>query len=89
MIAKDYASGRPISGYVYSSSDVTAETYCVHADRANDKCGYRDYIICEDGVIRFAESEIKGTLKPGEGKALNEALNRCMGHGDAVAVALP
>jgi len=38
MIDAVYASGRPISGYVYSSSDTTAETYCVHADRANDKC---------------------------------------------------
>jgi hypothetical protein len=64
------ANGSPISGYIYSSSDVTAETYCVHADRANDKCGYRDYIVCEDGIIRFIESENKGAARRGEGKPI-------------------
>ena len=72
MIDAVYASGRPISGYVYSSSDVTAETYCAHADRANDKCGSRDFIVCEDGAIRFVESEDKGTVRRGEGGALVE-----------------
>ncbi len=66
------ANGRLIYGYVYSSSDVTAETYCVHADRVNDKCGNRDFIICEDGVIRFIESERKGTVRRGEGTSISE-----------------
>ncbi|MCI0393062.1 MAG: hypothetical protein MOB07_30390 [Acidobacteria bacterium] len=73
MIDAVYASGRPISGYVYSSSDVTAETYCAHANRANDKCGSRDFIVCEDGVIRFVESETKGAVSRGEGKPLGGA----------------
>src|SRR5262249_26917183 len=38
----DVAGGRPIDGYVYSTSDITAETYCAHADRAHDQCGRRD-----------------------------------------------
>jgi len=59
MIDAAYAGGRPISGYVYSASDITAKTYCVHADRANDKCGSRDFIVCEDGIIRFIESKKK------------------------------
>ena len=70
MIEAEYASGRPISGYVYSSSDITAETYCAHADRANDKCGSRDFIVCEDGVIRFVESETRGAVRRGQGKPL-------------------
>src|SRR5215470_6240040 len=67
MVDAKYAGGRPISGYVYSASDITAKTYCVHADRANDKCGSRDFIICEDGIIRFIESENKGGVRRGEG----------------------
>ena len=70
MIDAVYASGRPISGYLYSASDITAKTYCVHADRANDKCGSRDFIICEDGIIRFIESENKGAVRRGEGKPI-------------------
>jgi len=70
MIDTAQANGSPIYGYVYSSSDVTAETYCVHADRANDKCGSRDFIVCEDGIIRFIESENKGAVRRGEGKPI-------------------
>jgi hypothetical protein len=70
MMDADYASSRPISGYVYSSSDTTAETYCVHADRANDKCGSKDFIVCEDGIIRFIESENKGAVRRGEGQPI-------------------
>ena len=70
MIDGVYASGRPISGYVYSASDITPKTYCVHADRANDKCGSRDFIICEDGIIRFIESKNKGAVRRGEGKPI-------------------
>jgi hypothetical protein len=65
-----HANGSPIYGYVYSSSDVTAETYCVHADRASDKCGSRDFVICEDGIVRFIESETKGAVRRGEGKPI-------------------
>jgi|SRR5262245_3692460 len=70
MIDTAQANGSPVYGYVYSSSDTTAETYCVHADRANDKCGSRDFIVCEDGIIRFIESETKGAVRRGEGKPL-------------------
>lgn len=70
MVDAEYASGRPISGYTYSSPDIAAQTYCVHANRANDKCGYRDFIICEDGVIRFIESESKGAVRRGEGQPI-------------------
>lgn len=70
MIDSEYASGRPISGYIYSSSEITTKTYCVHADRANGKCGYRDFIICEDGVVRFIESETKGAVRRGEGQPM-------------------
>jgi hypothetical protein len=70
-----YANGSPTYGYVYSSSALTAETYCVHADRANDECGSRDFIICEDGIIRYSESKVKGAVKRGEGTPIGEAQN--------------
>jgi|SRR5215813_758641 len=72
LLDAEYACGREISGYVYTSSDVTAETYCVHADRANDKCGRRDFIVCEDGTIRYTESNSRGTVKRDEGTPLSE-----------------
>jgi hypothetical protein len=70
MIDTAQANGSPVYGYVYSSSDTTAETYCVHADRANDKCGSRDFIVCEDGIIKFIESETKGAVRRGEGQPI-------------------
>src|SRR5262245_3995535 len=73
LIDQAYASGRPVSSYVYSSSDVTDETYCAHADRADDKCGRRDFIVCEDGIIRYTESKVRGTVKRDEGTPLSEA----------------
>src|SRR5215468_6838557 len=72
LLDAEYACGREISGYVYTSSDVTAETYCAHADRANDKCGRRDFIVCEDGIIRYTESNSRGTVKRDEGTPLSE-----------------
>jgi len=72
LLDAEYACGREISGYVYTSSDVTAETYCAHADRANDKCGRRDFIVCEDGTIRYTESNSRGTVKRDEGTPLSE-----------------
>jgi hypothetical protein len=73
MIDAEYATGRPIYGYVYSSSDITSQTYCVHADRANGRCAYRDFVICEDGVIRFVESRTPGLVKRGEGAELGSS----------------
>jgi hypothetical protein len=70
MIDAIYATGRPISGYVYSTSDITSQTYCVHADQANGRCAYRDFVVCEDGIIRFIESETKGAVRRGEGQPL-------------------
>jgi Tfp pilus assembly protein PilE len=70
MIDTAQANGSPVYGYVYSSSDTTAKTYCVHADRANDKCGSRDFIVCEDGIIRFVESKNKGSVRRGEGQPI-------------------
>lgn len=68
LIDSYYANGKTVSGYKYNSSDVTADTYCVRASLANPKCGSRNFIVCEDGGIRYVESPTFTLLKRGEGK---------------------
>ncbi|MFN0108158.1 MAG: hypothetical protein ACKVZH_04825 [Blastocatellia bacterium] len=72
LIDSEYANGRPISGYRYHSSDVTNGTYCVSAYRTRPTCGGRDFIVCEDGDIRYVESANARALKRGEGRLLGE-----------------
>jgi len=73
LIDRNYSGGNAVSGYVYSSSSVSQKTYCVHAVRAGDSVARRDFVICEDGVIRFAESKTPGLVNRGEGAALNSS----------------
>jgi len=75
LIDRNYAGGNAVSGYVYSSSGVSKETYCVHAVRAGDSVARRDFVICEDGIIRFAESKTPGLVKRGEGVQLGSTIN--------------
>jgi type II secretory pathway pseudopilin PulG len=67
LLDQPYASGGAISGYVYSSSDVSKETYCVQAVRTSNAVANRDFIVCEDGIIRYVESKTPGLIKRGEG----------------------
>jgi hypothetical protein len=70
LIDQSYANGSIILGYVYSSSSVSNETFCVHAVRASDSVARRDFVICEDGIVRFVESRTPGLVKRGEGAPL-------------------
>lgn len=77
LIEEQFANGQAISGYQYSSSDVTADTYCVRTYRTAPLCQTRDFIVCEDGEIRYSETSTATILKRGEGKPLagqNESL---------------
>ncbi|MBS1789802.1 MAG: hypothetical protein JST85_18910 [Acidobacteria bacterium] len=77
LIEEQFANGQTIYGYEYSSSDVTAETYCVRAYRTAPLCQTRDFIVCEDGDIRYSEAPTATMLKRGQGKLLagqNESL---------------
>jgi type II secretory pathway pseudopilin PulG len=67
VLNQPYADGIPIDGYVYSISDLSDKTFCVHADRASDNAGTRDFIVCEDGAVRSKASKTRGTVKRGEG----------------------
>ncbi|MCI0660717.1 MAG: hypothetical protein L0220_06560, partial [Acidobacteria bacterium] len=71
LIDRTYAGGNAVGGYIYSSSGVSEETYCVHAIRVSDTVAHRDIVVCEDGIIRFVESKAPGVVKRGEGVALS------------------
>ena len=64
---RNFARGTPTSGYIYSSSDVSEETYCLHAVRSRSSVARYDYVVCEDGMIRKAESKTPTLVKRGEG----------------------
>jgi len=73
LIDPNYASENAISGYIYSSSGVTEKTYCAHAVRTSGSVARRDFVVCEDGIIRFADSKTPGVVKRGEGIALDSS----------------
>lgn len=73
LLEKSYASGQPVNGFIYTDSDVTADTYCVHADRQGDTTANRDFNITERGVVHYVESKTKGTIARGEGVPLATA----------------
>jgi len=73
LIDPNYSGGNAVSGYVYSSSGVSQKTYCVHAVRAGDSVARRDFVICEDGIIRNVESKTPGLVKRGEGAELGSS----------------
>jgi hypothetical protein len=75
LIDRNYSGGNAVSGYGYSSSDVSQETYCVHAVRTGGSVASRDFVICEDGIIRFAESKTPGLVKRGEGAQLGSSFD--------------
>ena len=67
-----YRENQVVSGYCFSSSDVSSKTFCIHADRAKKSSGERDFNISEDGEVRMIYSEIIGTVARGKGKLLTE-----------------
>lgn len=70
LLDTSYANGQPINGYIYTDSDITPDTYCVHADRASDSTANRDFNVSERGVVHYIESASKGTVARGEGVPL-------------------
>ena len=71
LIDNTYLNSAIVGSYTYDDSDISEQTYCVHADRASNIAAARDFIICEDGIVRYLESKAKGTVKRGEGQRLN------------------
>ncbi len=82
LISARIASGEPSAGYVYSDFEISANTYCVSATRVNLSCwlglstsisAYRDFVICEDGIIRGNETKTIRRLQRGEGVPISES----------------
>lgn len=70
LIEKSYASTADLGPYIYTESEVSTDTYCVHATRTSKSAATRDFVACEDGVIRYIESKAAGMVKRGEGRVL-------------------
>jgi type II secretory pathway pseudopilin PulG len=72
LIAGNYANGTPVSGYVYNSTEATADQYCVQATRQAPSTAYRDFNVIEDGTIRYIEAKTPAPVPRGEGSPLSE-----------------
>lgn len=70
LIAPRFSDGIPLTGYIYSDANVSADTYCIRAKPANDKVGTREFNIIEDGEVRYHEAEIGSAVLCGEGISL-------------------
>ncbi len=73
LIDPNYANGTDITGYVYLSSGVSEETYCIHAVRTSGSVARHDYVVCEDGAIYRVESITPNQVKRGEGVPLDDS----------------
>jgi len=73
LIEASYASGTPVSGYTYNSTEATPDQYCVQATRSAESTAYRDYNVTEDGTIRYAEAKSPSPIPRGEGTPMSGA----------------
>jgi len=76
LLDQKYAGGTVVGGYVYSSSDISEKTYCVHAVRTGATVSNYDFVVCEDGIIRCVDSKTPGVVKRGEGAPLRGTENK-------------
>lgn len=75
LVGKPLASGQTIHGYKFTNSNITANTFCLHADRVENTSGFRDLHVTEKGEYRGITSEIKGTVPRGHGKNVFEGFD--------------
>ncbi len=67
LLRPSFGEAKTISGYTYSSADVTSNQFTIHADRASDGDGYSDFNVTEKGDIYKIENKTKGTVPRGQG----------------------
>jgi hypothetical protein len=72
LLEEKYANGQPVHEYIFSWADISAETDCVQATRSTRRKAYKDFIVCEDGIIRYWESDTPQRLNRGEGNSISE-----------------
>ncbi|MDX2033111.1 MAG: type II secretion system protein [Blastocatellia bacterium] len=71
LIDGNYANNTAVSGYVYNSTEATADQYCVQATRSAASTAYNDYNVIEDGTIRYSESKTPNPVPRGEGTPMS------------------
>lgn len=72
LLGKNYGEGMTVSGYTYTTTDLNKNSFTVHADRADNSSGDRDFSISEDGDIRQIYAVEKGTVPRGQGVLLTD-----------------
>ncbi len=72
LMGANYGEGKTVSDYTYTITDLTKNSFTVHADRASDSAGDRDFSISEDGEVRHIYAVAKGTVPRGQGALLTE-----------------
>ena len=71
LLDTSYASGNPVSQYVYTDTDVSADAYCVQATRQSNGSGDRDFNITEKGIVNYVKSATKNPVPRGEGTPIS------------------
>ncbi|MDQ3009446.1 MAG: DUF4190 domain-containing protein [Acidobacteriota bacterium] len=71
LIDRNYV-GNAVSSYVYVSGGVSDKTFCIHATRVSETVAARDFVVCQNGVIRYNESKIPQPASPIDGTPLND-----------------
>ncbi len=72
FLGRNYGEGKTVSGYTYTSSDLTRNSFTVHADRAEDGSGDKDFNITEAGEVHQIIAVAKGTVPRGQGVLLTD-----------------
>lgn len=68
LLRPSFGEGKTIGGYKYTTSDVSSNTFTIHADRSSDGDGYSDFNVTEKGDIYKIENKTKGSVPRGEGQ---------------------
>ena len=68
LLRPSFGETKVISGYTYSSADVTSNQFTIHADRVSDGDGYSDFNVTEKGDIYKIENKTKGSVPRGQGQ---------------------
>jgi len=67
LIEPHFAGDQKPLKYSYWISDLSSESFCVHADRKSWIAGYHDFNMSEDGILHFQKSETIGSIPRGQG----------------------
>lgn len=73
MLKRGFGENKTVGGYTFSTTDLTTNTFTIHADRATDGDGYRDFNVNEKGDVYYVENKTKGSVPRGQGQVIGES----------------